>query len=66
TDVDAESPAALAGIQLGDIIQEVNRQPVESVNDFTKAIADAKDQDTLLLLVQRGDASTFFALRKGE
>jgi len=66
TDVDADSPAALAGIQLGDIIQEVNRQPVESVNDFTKAIADAKDQDTLLLLVQRGDASTFFALRKGE
>jgi serine protease Do len=66
TDVEVDSPAALAGIQPGDIMQEVNRQPVESVNDFAKATAGAIEQDTLLVLVRRDDASTFFALRKGE
>jgi serine protease Do len=66
TDVDSGGPADLAGIQPGDVIEEVNRQPVESVDDFAKAMADAKDQDTLLLLMRRGEASTFFALGKTE
>jgi len=44
----------------------VNRQPVESVADFRKAVANAKDEDTLLLLVRRGDATTFLAMRKAE
>jgi serine protease Do len=45
------SPAALAGIQRGDVIEEVNRQPIESVADFTKVMADAKDNDALVLLL---------------
>ncbi|HXG19885.1 MAG TPA: DegQ family serine endoprotease [Methylomirabilota bacterium] len=64
SDVDPGSPAELAGIQVGDIIEEVNRQPVESVDDFNKAMADAKDKETLLLLARRGNATSFFALRK--
>jgi serine protease Do len=58
------SPAELAGIQRGDVIEEVNRQPIESVADLTKVMADAKDNDALLLLARRGDISAFFALRK--
>jgi serine protease Do len=65
-DVDPDSPAASSNIQPGDLIEEVNRQPVSSVEEFEKAIAAAKDKDTLLLLVRRGSASTFFALRKAE
>ncbi|MGE0823631.1 MAG: DegQ family serine endoprotease [Candidatus Binatia bacterium] len=64
TDVDPYSPAGSSNIQPGDIIEEVNRQPVNSVDDFNKAITNTKDKDTLLLLVRRGNASTFFALRK--
>lgn len=63
-DVDSGSPAELAGIQPGDVIEEVNRQRIESVDDFTKAVASAKDRDTLLLLARRGDFTSFFALRK--
>jgi len=66
TEVEPGSPAEATGIQPGDVIQEVNRQPVESVADFRKAVANAKDEDTLLLLVRRGDATTFLAMRKAE
>jgi serine protease Do len=58
------SPAEEAGVQPGDVIEEVNRQPVSSVQDFTTATADAKHQDTLLLLVRRGTATSFFALQR--
>lgn len=64
TEVDPDSPAAASNIQPGDIIEEVNRQPVRSVEEFEKATAAAKEKETLLLLVRRGNASTFFALRK--
>src|SRR5207302_658312 len=53
TEVEPGSPAEGAGLQPGDVIQEVNRQPIESVADFRKAVANAKEEDTLLLLVRR-------------
>jgi serine protease Do len=58
------SPAEEAGVQPGDVIEEVNRQPVNSAQDFTTATADAKNQDALLLLVRRGTATSFFALQR--
>ncbi len=64
TDVDPGSSAELAGIQVGDVIEEVNRQSVESVEDFNKAMSSAKEKETLLLLARRGSATSFFALRK--
>ena len=66
TEVEPDSPAAASNIQPGDIIEEINRQPVRSVEEFEKAVAAAKEKETLLLLVRRGNASTFFALRKQE
>jgi len=63
-EVEPGSPAEQAGIQSGDVLVEINRQPVESLADFTKVLADVKNQETLLLLVQRGDSASFFALRK--
>jgi serine protease Do len=64
TAVEPGSPAQLAGLLPGDMIKEVNRQTVSSVAEFTKAVADAKEQETLLLLAQRGTSTSFFALRK--
>lgn len=63
-DVEPNSPAASSSIQPGDIIEEVNRQPVSSVDEFEKAMAATGEKETLLLLVRRGNASTFLALRK--
>jgi serine protease Do len=63
-DIEPGSPAELQGLQRGDLIEEVDRTPVKSVEDFEKAVTKAQGKDTLLLLVRRGEATTFFALNK--
>jgi serine protease Do len=64
TRVESESPAADAGIQTGDIIREVNRTPVKSVEDLVQKLEQAKDQNNILLLVQRGQNNMFAAVTK--
>jgi len=49
-DVDPDGRAADAGIQAGDIILEVNRQPVQSVDDLRAAVRTAAEKPTLLLV----------------
>ena len=53
-DVDPDGRAADAGIQAGDIILEVNRQPVQSVDELRSAVRRSPDKPTLLL-VHRGN-----------
>jgi len=62
TRVEPESPAAEAGIQPGDVIQEVNRKPVKNVEDFVQKVEKAKDKDSILLFIQRGQNSLFAAV----
>jgi serine protease Do len=62
TRVEPGSPAANAGIQTGDVIQEVNRKPVKDVNDFVQKVEKAKDQNSVLLLLQRGQNNLFAAV----
>ena len=56
------SPAAKANIRSGDVIQQVNRKPVKHVEDFKQKIETVKDQETILLLIQRGESTLFAAL----
>ena len=42
-----------AGLQVGDVIQEVNRQTVRSVDDVQRVL-DQASQQSLVLLVNRG------------
>lgn len=62
TRVEPGSPAANAGIQTGDVIQEVNRKPVRNVEDFAQKVDKAKEQENVLLLLQRGQNSLFAAV----
>jgi serine protease Do len=62
TRVEPGSSAAEAGIRTGDVIQEVNRKPVKDVQDFSQKIEQAKSQDNVLLLIQRGQNSLFAAV----
>jgi len=55
------SQADEAGMQKGDIILEVNQQPVTSVHEAVNKMDGPKD-DNLLLLVQRGHARLFVPL----
>jgi serine protease Do len=60
TGVDPNSPAADSGLQRGDVIQEVNRQPVKNAADFERAIRNSKDQ--ALLLVNRQGSTLYIAV----
>jgi len=62
TAVEPGSPAAEAMIQVGDVIQSVNRKPVKNVDDFVKIVEKDKGGGSLLLLVQRGANSLFAAV----
>ncbi|MCS6816343.1 MAG: DegQ family serine endoprotease [Blastocatellia bacterium] len=59
-DVEPGSAAADAGLQRGDVIQEVNRQPVTSVREFERAVEQA-GKNSVLLLVNRG-GNTFYVV----
>jgi serine protease Do len=60
---DVDGPAAIAGVEPGDIILAVNGRPVETV----KALRDAVGQSggTVALLVQRGEAQIYVPVRVG-
>jgi len=53
--VDPTGPAIAAGLQRGDVIQEVNRQPIRSVEDLRAAIDKNGTKPALLLINRRGD-----------
>jgi len=55
TTVEPAGPAGEAGIQRGDVIQEVNRQPVKSADDLRAAIDKNGNKPALLLLNRRGE-----------
>ena len=54
TQVDPSSAAAETGLQRGDVIQEVNRTPVASVDQYTRAVKAANGQQLLLLINRAG------------
>jgi len=60
TEVDPASQAARADLREGDVIQQVNRQPVTSASDFARAVK--KSSGAPLLLVNRGGNEMFLAV----
>ena len=63
TGVDPEGVAAEAGIQRGDVIVSVNQKRTGSLKEYATAMTDAERRGAAALLVRRGDASIYFALK---
>ena len=59
TEVAANSPAAVADIQKGDVITGVGRNQVTNIDSFQKALADQKGKPNLLLLLDRKGVKTY-------
>jgi Do/DeqQ family serine protease len=55
--------AAEAGIKRGDVIISINRKRTASVAEYTRILQQANRGGNLTILVRRGDASIYFALR---
>jgi serine protease Do len=59
--VDPGGAAAQAGIQQGDVILQINRQPVRSGNDVRSAL-DKSGGRPALLQIMRGGQTIFVAV----
>jgi serine protease Do len=64
SDVEQGSPAFRAAIARGDIITRVNRQPVRTPQEASRALAQVPSGGTAFLLVIRGGQEQFFTVRK--
>jgi len=64
TKVDPGSNAADAGIRQGDLIQEVNRQPVRTLAEFNSAIQRSGARPALVL-IKRRNVVTYVTLKAG-
>lgn len=63
-EVQPGGPADVAGLELGDVIREVNQRPVNAVKDFEKALRHSRKGDRILLLVHRGDNAVYFSVKR--
>jgi len=64
--VEASSPAAEAGIRPGDVILEVDREPVTDLGEFQRIISGFKENDAVLFLIKRKQGTLFLTLEVGE
>ncbi|MEN3009963.1 MAG: Do family serine endopeptidase [Candidatus Bipolaricaulaceae bacterium] len=63
TQVEAGSRAYWAGVQEGDVIVEVNREPVANVADWNRLVAPLGEGEEVLLTVVRAGRTRFLLLR---
>jgi serine protease Do len=50
-------------LQQNDVIQEVNRQAIQSVQDYDQAVSRIGENDTVLLLIYRDGGSVYLTLK---
>jgi serine protease Do len=65
SDVEAGSPAAEAKLRQGDLVQEVNRRKVKNLREYNLALGAAKKDESLLLLIKRGEHTFYVTLKAG-
>jgi serine protease Do len=63
TEVESNTPASEAGIIKGDIIIEMDREPVKGILEFNKKIHQYKEDDTVLFLISRGGNTLYLTLK---
>ena len=64
TKIDPNGSAANAGIRQGDLIQEVNRQPVRTIAEFSAAVLQSGARPALVL-VKRRNSVVYLTLKAG-
>jgi len=57
------SPAAEAGLRPGDLILEINRTPVKTMEDYQNALKKIGQGEMALFLIRRGSSTMFFTLK---
>ena len=65
TRVDEDSEAAQAGLRRGDVVVELNREPVKTLADFERATRAVKNGERLTVRVERGRSAFYLAFAPG-
>ena len=65
TEVKPDSPAAQAGIAPGDVIREVNRMPVQGIQDVERGLTRGQDPAQVLLRVEREGSQRYVVVGAG-
>jgi serine protease Do len=65
TEVKPDSPAAQAGLAAGDVIREVNRTPVQGLQDVEKGLARSQSGGQVLLRVEREGSQRYVVVGAG-
>jgi serine protease Do len=63
TAVEPDSGAEKAGVMRGDVIREINRQPVKSVKDFERVSSGLKKGENALILIDRRGSALFLSAK---
>ncbi|HYA15450.1 MAG TPA: DegQ family serine endoprotease [Syntrophales bacterium] len=58
-----DSPADDAGIEPGDVIREVNKKVIRNLSDFKKAVAQIKEDEAVVFLMNRGNQSFYISMK---
>jgi serine protease Do len=68
TDVAEGSPASDAGLRIGDVIEEINREDVGGLSEFDALIAKAKEKEEkpVLFLVKREAVNRYIAVKPSQ
>jgi serine protease Do len=62
TEVQPDTAAERAGLRPGDVIREINRKAVRSVQDFERMTGELSSKATVLVLLTRGNATIFLSI----
>ena len=57
------SPAGEAGVQVGDVITEVNRKPIATLRDFQNVTDKLSPKDPALVLVHRSGRNLYLTIQ---
>ncbi len=62
-EIDADGPAADAGIKPGDVISMIDNRPVKSPEDFNKLVKSLKPGKSVAILIHRRGSPIFLAIK---
>jgi serine protease Do len=58
------SPASEAGLQRGDLIQEIENKPVENMDAYRKIMGESASREQILMVIRHGGHSRYVVLKR--
>jgi serine protease Do len=60
------SPASEAGLERGDLIQEIENETVEGMDDYKRIMQESASKNQILMVIRHGEHTRYVVLKKGK